>query len=200
VLEEAARRRQESLATLADGELEVRELILDEPISVRGYEGVHQSWVLFGGRKEPLWTSYTAEPDSGSSSFVKATLPVITVHVVEFARPYYSTAQGKKRVDAMAVELGRLRDVDSENVVRIYGVKRDKGPKGWERLFILTENVQEGGKLSKWMPRDGFGEDLAMVGTAPEFKSHAELWQDHVSQVLSGLQEVHRKGGCQKRE
>ena len=162
-LEEAAKRRQASLATLADGELEMRELVLDTPITVDGYDDSFHSWILFGGRREALWTTYTAEPDSGSIGFVRASLPSLSVQVVDFANSYYSTPHGRKRVDAVAVEATRLRDVKSETVVRVYGVKREKGPKGWERLVILTEKVSEGGKMSRWMPKEGFGEETGRV-------------------------------------
>lgn len=162
IQDEAQRKRQEALSSLQDGELETRELMLDTPISVDGYDGAWRSWVLFEGKKEPLWTSYTAEADGGDVEYVKASLPTICVKVVDFSAPFYSTPQGRKRVDAVAVEVARLREVNCENIVRIYGVKRDKSPKGWERLIVLTEKV-EGGKVKSWLPREGFGEELARV-------------------------------------
>lgn len=165
IQDEAERIRQEALSSLQDGELEMRELMLDAPVSVDGYDGAWRNWVLFGGRKETLWTSYTAEADGGDIGYVKASLPTICVKVVDFSAPFYSTAQGRKRVDAVAVEVARLREVNCENVVRIYGVKRDKSPKGWERLIILIEKV-EGGKVKSWLPREGFGEELARVSRA----------------------------------
>lgn len=140
----------------------MRELVLDSPISIDGYEGEFSNWILFGGQRESLWTSYTAEPGGGTVGFVKASLPCITVQVVDFSTPFYTTAQGRKRVDAVAVEINRLKDVKCENVVTVYGVKRDRSPKGWERLIILTEKV-EGGKIKHWLPREGFGEELSRV-------------------------------------
>lgn len=162
VQDEALRKRQETLASLLDGELEMRELVLDSPISIDGYDGQYSNWMLFGGRRQSLWTTYSAEPDGGNVGFVKASLPCIAVQVVDFSTPYYSTAQGKKRVDAVAVEINRLREVKCENVVAVYGVQRDKSPKGWERLIILTEKM-ESGKLKDWLPREGFGEVLSRV-------------------------------------
>lgn len=182
IQDEAERKRQETLYTIADGELEMRELHMDEYISVDGYEGSWDSWMLFGGKREALWTVYTAEPDGGGVGYVKASLPSIAVQVVDFSTPFYSTPLGKKRVDAVAVELGRLREVQCENIVRIYGVKRDRSPKGWERLIICTEKV-EGGRLKSWLPKEGFGEELA---------------REYITQLLSGLAGIHRIGATQK--
>ena len=143
----------------------MRELVLESPVSIDGYDGQFSNWILFGGKRESLWTAYTAEPDGGDIGFVKASLPCITVQVVDFSTPFYSTAQGRKRVDAVAVEISRLKEVQCENVVKVYDVKRDKSPKGWERLIILTEKV-EGGKMKNWLPREGFGEELSRVSDA----------------------------------
>lgn len=182
IQDEAERKRQETLYSLADGELELRELHLDETIAVDGFDGEYDSWMLFGGKREAMWTVYTAEPDGGYVGFVKASLPTIAVQVVDFSTPFYSTPLGKKRVDAVAVELCRLKEVTCENIVKIYGVKRDKSPKGWERLIIFTEKV-DGGKLKSWLPKEGFGEELA---------------REYITQLLSGLSSVHRIGATQK--
>jgi translation initiation factor 2-alpha kinase 4 len=164
-LEEEEKRRQESLATLLDGELEIRILTLEEGISVPGYDGSWQTWTLFAGQREALWTTYCAEPDGSTATpgFVKASLPTVSVQVIDFSASYYSSVQGKKRVDAVANEIFRLKDIRSDNVVRIYAVKRDKSPKGWERLIIMVERVIEGGRLRTWLPRDGFEEETAKV-------------------------------------
>ncbi|OCF45594.1 PEK/GCN2 protein kinase [Kwoniella heveanensis CBS 569] len=184
------RRRQESLALLEAGDLETRDLELDQAISVPGYEGSWKHWILFGGRKDLLWTSYLAEPDrsadrrsNGDSTFVKAASPCVNVQVVEFAAPYYSTVQGIKRIEACATETTRLRDIKSEHVIQVYAVKRDKSPKGWERLIIITEAPVEGGRLRSWIPRDGFGENLA---------------SDYFSQVLLGLSDIHLRNAYQR--
>lgn len=163
ILDEVERCRQESLATLADGELEMRELLLDEPVSVDGFDGSWRAWVLFSGRSDTLWTIYTAEPDPGGSGFVKASLPSVTVQVIDFSKAYYSTTHGKKRIDAIAVEALRLREVLSDNVVRILAVKRDKSPKGWERLIIVVERVPGVNTLRKWTSATGLGELVARV-------------------------------------
>ena len=86
------------------------------------------------------------------------------MQVVDFSTPFYSTALGRKRVDAVAAEVARLKDVQSENIVRIYGAQRAKSPKGWERLIVMTEHLAYGASVRAWMPKDGFGEDLARVG------------------------------------
>jgi len=176
----------------------MRELVLDEKISLDGCEGSWRRWILFGGRKEPLWTTYTAEPDKiTGSGFVKASLPSLTVQVIDFSQSFYSTAQGRKRIDAVCAEIARLKEIKSDNVVRVYGLKRDRSPKGWERLIVLSERVLEGGRLRSWLPRDGFGEEVARVWT------HAAIvfltfCQDYIIQVLSGLADIHRKGATQK--
>lgn len=168
VLDEANRRRLDSIASLTDGELEMRQLSLEEDIKVDGFEGSWKRWILFGGKTEALWTSYLAEPEgSGDSGFVKASLPSLTAQVIDFSKSFYSTPQGRKKVDAVAVEIARLRELKSENVLRVYAVKRDRSPKGWERLIVLVERVVEGGKLRNWLPRAGFGEDIARVSGTP---------------------------------
>ncbi|KAK8850742.1 hypothetical protein IAR55_004662 [Kwoniella newhampshirensis] len=183
------RRRQESLASLEAGDLEKRELELDEAISIPGYEGSWKSWVVFGGRKEVLWSSYVAEPNPSAgrnqddSTFVKASSPTVAVQVIDFAAPYYSTAQGTKRIEACTVEALRVKEIRSEHVIRVYTVKRDKSPKGWERLILVTEAVVEGARLRSWIPREGFGEDLS---------------REFASQVLVGLSQIHSRNSCQR--
>ncbi|WVQ95416.1 hypothetical protein IAU59_002513 [Kwoniella sp. CBS 9459] len=184
------RRRQESLATLEAGDLETRDLELDQAISVPGYEGSWKHWILFGGKKDLLWTSYSAEPDrstdrksNGHSAFVKAASPCVNVQVIEFAAPYYSTPQGIKRIEACSTEASRLKDVKSDHVIHVYAVKRDKSPKGWERLIIVTEAPVEGGRLRSWTPREGFGESLAI---------------EYFSQVLLGLSDIHIRNAYQR--
>lgn len=164
ILSKAEKRRLHSIASLADGELETRQIVLDEDVIVDGFNGSWRSWILFGGQRQALWTSYTAEPDGpGSSNFVKASLPSLTAQVVDFSKPFYSTAQGRKKIEAIAAEVSRLREVRSDNLVRVYGVKRDRSPRGWERLIVLVERVLEGGRLRSWLPKNGFSEEIAKV-------------------------------------
>ncbi|KAL7420932.1 eukaryotic translation initiation factor 2-alpha kinase [Cryptotrichosporon argae] len=186
VQEAEERRRQDSLASLADGELEVRDLLLDNPIRVDGYDGAISALSLFGGRKEALWTSYIAEPlvDGGPNpGFVKASLLTLGVVVVDFSHKYYSTLHGRKRVDALTVEVGRLEMVDSDNVQKVYAVKREKSPKGFERLVIVVERAPEGGKLRGWLPKQGLGEETA---------------REYITHVLCGLADMHRRNVTQK--
>ncbi|KAL0241915.1 hypothetical protein I308_106089 [Cryptococcus tetragattii IND107] len=188
---EEERRRQESLAMLDVGDLDKRELELDEAIAVDGWEGSWKSWILFGGKRETLWTTYTAEPDrkhnpsqrSGTASFVRASSPNVTVHIVDFANPYYSTAIGIKRIEACTVEALRAQGTMSEHVVKVYAVKREKSPKGWERLILVTEGLSDSMKLRSWIPKEGFGEDLS---------------KEYISQALIGLSQLHQRNSCQK--
>lgn len=185
--EEDERRRQASLAKLAEGELDSRVLQFDQEISVEGFEGRWRAWNLFGGKREALWTTFSAEPiptlSANDLQLVKASLPCLAVQVVDFSNTFYGTALGKKRVDGIANEIARLRDLRSDHVVRVYAVKRDQSPKGWERLIILVDKVAEGGRLRAWLPRDGFGEDRA---------------REYIGEVLAGLAEIHRLGATQK--
>ncbi|EAL17471.1 hypothetical protein CNBM1630 [Cryptococcus deneoformans B-3501A] len=166
---EEERRRQESLAMLDIGDLDKRELELDEAIAIDGWEGTWKSWILFGGKRETLWTTYSAEPDrkhnfsqrSDTISFVRASSPNVTVHIVDFANPYYSTPLGIKRIEACTVEALRAQGTMSEHVVKVYAVKREKSPKGWERLILVTEGLSDSMKLRSWIPKEGFGEDLS---------------------------------------
>nr|ODN99778.1 PEK/GCN2 protein kinase [Cryptococcus depauperatus CBS 7855] len=182
------RKRQESLALLDVGDLERRELELDSAIAVSGFEGRWKNWVLFGGMKGVLWTVYMAEPNESEaygeeSNFVKASSPKVRVEVIDFANPYYLTPLGIKRIDACSVEALRAQNTESDHAAKVYAVKRGKSPKGWERLIFVTEALLEGLKLRNWIPREGFGEDLA---------------KDYISQVLAGLTQLHQKNCYQK--
>ncbi|ORX40873.1 kinase-like domain-containing protein [Kockovaella imperatae] len=182
-LEEAERQRQAALATMADGELEIRELILNSPMKVNGYDGSYRSWLLFGGQRDLTWTSYNAEPDSVSTTFVRANAPRLQVQVIDFSRPYYSSALGKKKIDSLVGEIQKLTEVQSDNVLKVYGSHRDVSPKGWERLMVLVEHFGDGGKLSRWTPSDGFGETMA---------------REYIMQIMRGLMEIHATGITQK--
>lgn len=191
------KQRAEKLSTLADGELEMRELVLEEPISARGHDGQYTKWTLFAGRREPLWTSYTAEPAKLDSSFVTATMPTVTVQVIDFSKSHYHGTHGRKRIDTLINEINRLKDVQSPHVAQVYAVQRGKSPKGWERLIIVVERVAEGGKLKTWLPSDGFGEETAKVSLHDLTATHA---QDYITQILSALVDMHRVHVYQKRE
>lgn len=182
--DEDERLRAEKVSGLADGELEMRDLELDQPIGVDGHIGVWSKWTLFAGRQEPLWTSYTAEP-AGSNSFVKASVPTVTVQVIDFSRHYYLGPQGSKRIDGLVNEITRLKEVRSPQVARVYAVQRTKSPKGWDRVVVVVERVADGGRLSTWLPNSGFGEEMA---------------KDYITQLLSGLVDLHRQHVNQKRE
>lgn len=162
--DEEAKERQEKLQGLADGELELREVTLQAPISVDGFDGSYDSWSLFAGSREALWTSYTAEPTGGGPGFVSSKTPTVTVQVIDFSNRYYQGVHGKKRIDALVSEVTRVMDVRSPHVSRVYAVQRAKSPKGWERVIIVVERTSEGGRLSTWLPRDGIGEERAKVG------------------------------------
>lgn len=206
---EEERRRQESLAMLDIGDLDKRELELDEAIAIDGWEGTWKSWILFGGKRETLWTTYSAEPDrkhnfsqrSDTISFVRASSPNVTVHIVDFANPYYSTPLGIKRIEACTVEALRAQGTMSEHVVKVYAVKREKSPKGWERLILVTEGLSDSMKLRSWIPKEGFGEDLSKVSVASEINSIQWLiqQQEYISQALIGLSQLHQRNSCQKR-
>lgn len=169
ILEEEERKRAESLSTLSDGELADRRVVLEEPISVDGYEGKWNTWMLFGGKKEALWTTYSAEPAAAdvegiaNASFVRATMPVVSVQVIDFPNKFYSTPQGSKKIESLVGEIVRLKDVRAENVVSVLGVKRAVSPRKWERVFVFVEKPQDGTKLRSWVPKDGFEEDVARV-------------------------------------
>lgn len=202
-LEEEEKRRQESLSTLADGEMEMRTLTLDNAITVPGHQGSWRTWALFAGRREALWTTYLAEPDGSIAEpgFVKASLPTLAVQVIDFSASYYSSPQGKKKVDAVATEVIRLREIRSDNLLRVFAVKRDKSPKGWERLIVVVERVVEGGRLRTWLPGNGFGEETARVSRRLSFRLcvSVDVNQDYIGEVLAGLSEIHKRGATQKR-
>lgn len=164
---ELERIRQKSLEALEDGDLSTREITLDEPLSIKGYEGKRSSWCLFNGRKGMLWTTYDAEPiiknGSVESHFVRTNQPTIEVQIVDFSKPFYSSDQGVKRIDSLVSEIKRLHEVRSDHVTQILGVKRDKSPKGWERVIILVERPKGVMLLRDWLPLDGFDENTAKV-------------------------------------
>jgi translation initiation factor 2-alpha kinase 4 len=159
--------RQQALAALKDGELSSREVNLDHPISVEGYEGSWTAWTLFGGKREMLWTTYLAEPivkdGSIDENFVKTTLPTLWVQIIDFSNPFYSTEQGKKRIESLVTEIQRLRDTQSDHVLQVYAAKRTRSPKDHERLMIFVERPVEGGLLKSRLPKDGFDEHTATV-------------------------------------
>ncbi|WVR08793.1 hypothetical protein IAU60_005851 [Kwoniella sp. DSM 27419] len=183
------RKRQERLASLDVGDLERRDLELSQDISIPGYEGSWKTWILFGGKRELLWTTYTAEPDrfagrgTSDQAFVKAAAPCVNVQIIDFASHYYSSALGIKRIEACAVEALRLKDIQSEHLVRVHAVERCKSPKGWERLLVVTEATPEGARMRSWTPREGLGELAA---------------REYLSQILLGLSDLHQRNAFQR--
>lgn len=165
LIDQEHRQREERVSTLADGEFEMREVVLNDAISIDGYQGKWAKWAVFAGRREQLWTSYTAEPVSSDKEpdFVKVSTPIVTIQVVDFSNRYYTGAHGQKRIDVLVNELNRIKDVRSPHVARLFAVERTKSPKGWERLIVVVERLPEAGRLRTWLPKDGFGEDLAKV-------------------------------------
>lgn len=166
-LQELERIRQKSLEALDDGELSSRELSLDEPISIEGFEGQWTNWCLYNGRKGMLWTTYDAEPiikdGSMDPHFVRTNLPTLEVQIIDFSKPFYSSDQGSKRIDSLVSEIKRLHEIKSDHVRRILGVRRDKSPKGWERVIILLERPKGVMLLHDWLPSGGFDEETARV-------------------------------------
>ena len=160
VKQELERKRQQSLEQLDDGELATRQIILEAPIRVEGHEGSWNTWNLFGGRKEMLWTTYIAEPIEQDGTidpnFVRTTLPSLWAQVIDFSKPFYLTDQGKKKVDQLVGDVRRLQTMNSDHVLRVYGVKRDRTPKGGERVIIFVERPMDGGLLKSRLPANGF--------------------------------------------
>jgi translation initiation factor 2-alpha kinase 4 len=162
---EAEQRRLETIAGLGVGEMELRELVFDSQISVDGYDGSWEMWMLFGGRREGIWTTYLAEPvvPAVAVSFARASLPLLWVQVVDFAAPFYSTAQGIRRIELLVVEIQKVIGVRHRNLATVYAVKREHSPKGWERIVILVEKAEDGGRLKGFLMRGGLGEEVAKV-------------------------------------
>lgn len=193
------RKRQLALEALDDGDLASREVTLDIPIAVDGYgdeqgrdQGQGQqwsSWSLYGGRKGLLWTSYDAEPvikdGSVDPNFVKTGLPTLEVQVVDFSKPFYSSDHGKKRIDSLVSEIKRLQELHSDHVARIYAVKRDKSPKGWERIMVFVEKPKTAMLLHDWLPAEGFDEATAKL---------------YYTQIMTGLAAVHKHNSTQRCE
>lgn len=167
MLQELERRRKQSLEALADGELSSRELTLDEPISVKGFDGQWATWCLYNGRKGMLWTTYDAEPiikdGSMDPHFVRTNLPAVEVQIIDFSKPFYSSDQGIKRIDSLVSEIKRLHEIRSDHVTQVLGVRRDKSPRGWERVIILVERPKGVMLLRDWLPSGGFDEGTAKV-------------------------------------
>lgn len=168
IKQEQERKRQQSLEQLDDGELASREIILEEPISIEGHEGSWTTWNLFGGRREMLWTTYIAEPVENDGTvdpkFVRTTMPTLWAQVIDFNKPFYLTDQGKKKVDSLVTEVRRLQITKSDHVLRVYGVKRDRTPRGGERVIVLVERPIEGCLLKSRLPNSGFDCLIAIVG------------------------------------
>jgi len=203
--QELERKRQQSLEQLDDGELASRDIKLDEPIRIEGHEGSWATWNLFGGRKEMLWTTYIAEPIEKDGTidpnFVRTTIPTLWAQVIDFNRPFYLTDQGKKKVDSLVTEIRRLQIIKSDHILRVYGVKRDRTPKGGERVVVFVERPVDGGLLKTRLPSSGLDCLTAIVSLPLDsFVAYTEARQEHLSQIMTGLSAVHQKNGTQRRK
>lgn len=155
------------------------------------------TWIAYGaGRRDGLWMLYDVEGvvagsngDYGNEhgiTALKRKIPVCSLQVIDFAAPYYTTAPGKKRIDAMFSDLENLVSVRHPNLAAIYAVKvrilygnrsahgahifliswqREAVPGKWPRIYVLTERFPEGGKLRSWLAAVGcLSEDVTKVG------------------------------------
>jgi translation initiation factor 2-alpha kinase 4 len=202
--QELERKRQQSLEQLDDGELASREMILDETIRIEGHEGSWTTWNLFGGRREMLWTTYIAEPIEKDGTidphFVRTTVPTLWAQVIDFNRPFYLTDQGKKKVDSLVTEIRRLQIIKSDHILRVYGVKRDRTPKGGERVVVFVERPVYGGLLKSRLPSSGFDCPTAIVSfSLLSFQAYTDAEQEYHRQIMTGLSAVHQKNGTQRR-
>lgn len=202
--QQAERKRLQSLEQLDDGELASREVVLDEAIRVEGWHDSWTTWNLFGGRKEMLWTTYIAEPAVTDGSidqhFVKTSLPTLWAQVIDFSKPFFSTDQGKKKVDSLVTEIRRLQITKSEHILCVYGVKRDRTPKGAERVIVFVERPTDGGLLKSRLPAKGFDCSTALVSDPATLHAALRQQQMYFRQVMTGLSAVHRNNGTQRRK
>ena len=83
-----------------------------------------------------LGTIYQAEPICDD---IAATLP-LEVHLVTFDTQYYTTPQGRKKLNIVQEEVQRLIGIRHENVINLYAVKltlpQSSGP---PQLAVLME-------------------------------------------------------------
>jgi translation initiation factor 2-alpha kinase 4 len=174
---EEERERQQALSLLPDGVLTQSTITLDREIEFQW--GSWQTWKLFDGKPELLWTTYVAEPvvsdDSSDTNLVKTRMPLILptlwAQVVDFSATHYLGDQGRKKIDSLVSEISHLQTIVSENVLKVYAVKRDRSPKGWERVIIFTERPPGAALLESRLPECGFDCLTAVVGgllTSPE--------------------------------
>lgn len=202
--QQAERKRLQSLEQLDDGELASREMSLDEAIRLEGWEDGWKTWNLFGGRKGMLWTTYIAEPAVTDGSidqhFVKTSLPTLWAQVIDFSKPFFSTDQGKKKVDSLVTEIRRLQITKSEHVLRVFGVKRDRTPKGAERVIVFVERPVDGGLLKSRLPAKGFDCSTALVSGPATLHAALRQQQMYFRQIMTGLSAVHRNNGTQRRK
>lgn len=120
---------------------------------------------LLGGVREKLWTTYLAIPippsnhnnrdhSSSSSSLVdlastSSTHQPLSVTLVDFPTPYYSSTQGSQKLGALAATMRKkLLNFRGEGVVPILSVMLvDLPGKGGKRLGFLTGRVGRGERL-----------------------------------------------------
>jgi translation initiation factor 2-alpha kinase 4 len=126
---ERERKRKEEAAfrRTAVGELERREITFDRPItSPDRVVSSFQTWRAYGApRKNGLWTSYDVEPvyaaaetGIGSSSSV----PMCCLGVIDFATAYYETAPGRRKIDALVIELEKLVAIKNIHVLQLHAI------------------------------------------------------------------------------
>lgn len=92
------------------------------------------TWKPYGaGRKEGMWMLYDAEAaameatnsfeNNHASTSTKRKIPICSLQVVDFASSYYLSPPGKKKLEALFLELENLVTVRHPNIVSIYAVK-----------------------------------------------------------------------------
>ncbi|EIW85919.1 hypothetical protein CONPUDRAFT_114006 [Coniophora puteana RWD-64-598 SS2] len=89
---------------------------------------------MFHQRRECLGTYYLADPVCDD---VRATLP-LEVHVIEFNSDYYTSSQGKKKLNQVEAELNKLSTLRHPNLLSVLAVKLSLNHVP-PRLVVLSE-------------------------------------------------------------
>lgn len=131
---------------------------------------------LFHPRKGPLQTIYLADPISDSLDSI---VP-LEVHIYTFQSPYYSTSQGRKKLNAVEAEIKEMVAVRHDNLLPIYAVKLSlPNSRDPPSLIILMEQS----------PRVSL-QDL--LGDSDVLRE--ERATQYLTQVLQALNALHQKG------